>query len=558
MILLFAHSIFCLGIWNARDGYSEETGNVASAFQSVRSGQSASSLYVRLIALTLEHVTPDPVQAVTWMKYFSSLLATVSLFLVLSCFSDRLRKGAILISCFVWIASSLNAPFSQTTSLSLFTLALMLFALYPLLGGSSVVRLICFFALGWCAASLRPEYHIPLALVAAVVAIRLLGHAVKWVQARFAVSWYWTAATAAMLLLATAAMLCIKPPSSLRHRLVAMDQYALLGLSQCYADFYSRTHPHETLSSMVEYQPLINRVFDKPTGFLDALRHNPREAARYFFRNASDNLFRNAPRAFLANYRERSHVTGSKWVRQLVQLIMICGAVAGSLLWHQAWRSRKQWSVPISAVSAVRHDMRRRIVLLSFLAAASGPATVLLVGTPRYFLPFAPLFYLGFGFCVHWLLQFAESCKQATRIADLRSTKPAQLEALVVVALAFLLCRPNFLLQRPNYMIDALRHIAPLVQRPPRIAAWWAQPAVVFAFEGHAEPISTWDGITQYDIQTGRIDILVIEWNLRSTKCWAEQRQFFEDFERQPERFGFTKITDVPTGGCGIYFRRNP
>jgi hypothetical protein len=127
LLILVAHTTFSLGIWNARDGYEEETTNVKAAYQVLDSHRPSSSIYIDLIALALRYVTPDPVAALTVMKYLSSLLATISLYLALNCFSVSLRRGAVVFACLVWIASSLDAPYLQSTSLSLFSLAVMFF-----------------------------------------------------------------------------------------------------------------------------------------------------------------------------------------------------------------------------------------------------------------------------------------------------------------------------------------------------------------------------------------------------------------------------------------------
>jgi hypothetical protein len=79
LLILLAHTIFSLGIWNARDGYGEDTGDTMEAFQVLQTHHPVSSLYIDLIALTLKFFTPDPVTALTFMKYLSSLMATMAI-----------------------------------------------------------------------------------------------------------------------------------------------------------------------------------------------------------------------------------------------------------------------------------------------------------------------------------------------------------------------------------------------------------------------------------------------------------------------------------------------
>ena len=90
-VVLIAHSLFSIGIWNARDGYGEETSPVINATSVLQGQRSDPSLYVNLIALTLRYLTADPVGALTFVKYLSSLLATIALCLTLNCFTPLLR-----------------------------------------------------------------------------------------------------------------------------------------------------------------------------------------------------------------------------------------------------------------------------------------------------------------------------------------------------------------------------------------------------------------------------------------------------------------------------------
>ncbi len=578
VLVLFAHTVFCLGIWNAREGYGEDTVNVTRAFREIQLHQPDSSIYVGLIAATLRFITPEPVQALTWLKYLSSLLATVSVYLALRCFSDVLRTGAILIACFVWIASSLNAPFLQSTSLSLFTFAVMLFAICCLLRGTSLLSLAGFFVLGWVAASLRPEYYVSLVLVAVVLLGVAIRHAAKRIEARFDIRPYWTGGFAATLLIAGGAALWLNPGVFAPQR-AQLGRYAFFGFSQCYADFYHCTHPEEAFSPMTEYRAIVDRMFRKPSGLWEAVKNNPREAMRYFSYNTADNLRRHAPQALLGNYREYSEEKGSRHLGRGIRWLLIPGALLGGIRLYRAWRrGREPGGRAFALLARIFHaDCRRRrqeakptltpsdspphvgayrsrrIGLLFVLAAASLPATVLLVGTPRYFLPWVPLFYLAVAFCVDSLLRAGDwrgtSCPQSASPAF-----PGAFQIAAVLVSAIVLCRPNYLVPRPNYEIDSLHRLKDCVQAPPRIAAWWADPAVVLGFHGQAISTSVRDGIHQADIENRQIDILVIDWNLRSTKCWADQREFFENFERQPERYGYKKLTGGPTGRFDFYY----
>jgi hypothetical protein len=70
-----------------------------------------------------------------------------------------------------------------------------------------------------------------------------------------------------------------------------------------------------------------------------------------------------------------------------------------------------------------------------------------------------------------------------------------------------------------------------------------------------AEALNSEQGIHASDIENGKVDILLIESAFRITSVWAKERDFFEHFEREPERFGFKKLTGYDTGEFAIYYR---
>ena len=84
-----------------------------------------------------------------------------------------------------------------------------------------------------------------------------------------------------------------------------------------------------------------------------------------------------------------------------------------------------------------------------------------------------------------------------------------------------------------------------------------AESAAVLALYGNAKPISLWDGIRREDVVDVKIDILLIDQDFRNSKTWSNQRDFFEQFERHPESWGFRKAKVVLPNGLKIYFRPN-
>ena len=90
------------------------------------------------------------------------------------------------------------------------------------------------------------------------------------------------------------------------------------------------------------------------------------------------------------------------------------------------------------------------------------------------------------------------------------------------------------------------------------IAAWWAGPYVVLGLGTKAESVQSAHGIHASDIENKQVDILLIDPAFRITAAWAKDRQFFESFEREPQRFGFNKLTGYDTGDFSIYYQPKP
>ncbi|HTD87595.1 MAG TPA: hypothetical protein VK850_13540, partial [Candidatus Binatia bacterium] len=282
--MLAAHSLFFFGIWNARENYGEETNNVWNAFQVLRTHKPSASIYVDAMALVLRFVTPDPLAAATFMRYFSSVLATIALWFALRPFSGVIRQSALLSACLAFTASAFNAPFVHSTSISLFTFAIMLLGVHCLLVRVSPWLIVGFGVLGLLASAMRPEFCLPLCLGLALMAAQ------AWRRLQPPVR-KWCAFSAVAVVLMMAIVVLIKPPAPLKKAAAYLDQYALLGLGQCYAGFYLQEHPTESFDPATEYHIVLKRVFGDPTGFSGAAKNNPGEVARYLVLNTARNLF---------------------------------------------------------------------------------------------------------------------------------------------------------------------------------------------------------------------------------------------------------------------------
>lgn len=543
LLVIIANCIFSLGIWNAQDGYGEDTGPVLTAIRCLRTQTASDNLYVNGFAFLLSGATPDPVNAAVLMRFISSLLGSVSLYLVLSCFSKYLSRGAILFASFVWTASCLNAPAIQSTSLSSFSFGIMMMGVYCLLYSWSAGGVIGFYLLGLTAASLRPEYMAPILLVTLLFAVMAILKSTAYLELFLGVPRARSRRAVLLLSVVTLIAMLVFPSSKLRAKMEYCDSYLLFSFSQCYSDFYRREHPKEIFDAMTEYKWLIDRDFGHPKTFVTLLRNNPFEAGRYFFLNAVRNIHR-VPRALLI-VRDEGKGAINKRLYNIVMGVLVCGGLLGIIRARRCYLdARAEKTKPggsgVAAFSQGENVLFRKILILLMLASASSVSIFLLVDSPRYWITMAPIVYLALACAVDCLF---------------KQLRLARFEYLITT-LAFVgFCSPNFIIPHPNFEFRALQHIAPLVKSHPVIGAWWALPDCVYGFNSDAQDVSISDGIKAEDIAAGRFDILLIDGNFRATETWARQHEFFENLMADPGRYGFKKVTDVPTGRFDILFR---
>ena len=532
LLIVIAHTVFSMGIWNARDGYGEDTGIFLTAYSGHESLHHGRTIYGGLASFFLTGITSDPVLAATLLKYLSSLLATVAMYLTLSRFAAFLRPGAIILATLAWISCSLDAPYLQSTWYSLFTFGVMLFGVHFLLRRESPGNLIAFFCLGFLAASMRPEYYLPVVLITLI----LLG---TWIGMLRGKSRLWIPGGLLLLAIAGTAIISARPPAWVARKVSLCNSYLLFGFGQCYADYYHRTHPWETFSPMTEYKEILATQFGNPSTLGEAIKHNPKDALGYFWHNSLGNL--GAIPGVLLNFRDNREIPSPGAPCWTVIAILATGGLLG---FFRLYQNRGKWKDALENTAgslAIPNSAVRKILFLVMLAAASMVSILVLVGTPRYFITIAPLFYLALAFCADLIL---------------KSFRLVRYEPLIIAAACIVFCSPNYLVPRPNHEFDAIRCVIPYVRTNPLIAAWWADPDVAFGFRGNARAISTGNPLLQEEVTNGSVDILMIDGNFRSTKVWADHRDYYEDLERQPEKFGFKKLTGVNAGRFDIYYRQ--
>ena len=340
LVVLVAHSVFCLGIWNARDGGNEDTVSVHGAYAILKAHRPSVSLYQDAIATVLLWLTRDPIAAITFVKYLSSLFATGALYIALNAFSSRIGKEARILACCIWMASSLDAPYLQSTSLSLFAFAIMLIAVDFILVRETAAGVFGFYVFGILAGVLRPEYYLPVGIVSIILAGRGLAFLAKMIESRCGFPRYCTIGCGICLGTIIGIVLCLNPPERIRREAGHLNRYALLGLGQCYADFYHRHHPETPLNPMTEYKEILDETFKNPTGFCEAVENNPPEAFRYFGLNSARNLLWNTPAALIDRYREQTARYHHGVLYWAVRVLLISSVIT-ALLRIREFRAKK-------------------------------------------------------------------------------------------------------------------------------------------------------------------------------------------------------------------------
>jgi hypothetical protein len=558
LLVVFAFCLFSIGIWNARDGFGEDTSSFITAYSYIDSNAKSAlpssdaprprasspetaaalegNLLLMILTAMLNNGCDDPLLAALLLRILSSFLASIAVYFILSSFSPRLSVGAVLFASFAWIASAINAPFYLSTSTSTFAFAIMGFGICFLLRSSSLPSIVGFYGFSLLAIGMRPEYRQPVILITVILIGRFAWRLSDYLNERWKTPPWKTKFVFFALALVCGTLVIGRTKGSASSRY--MDQYMLIGLGQCYADYYHRQHPDSVYESMTEYQELLDKTFNNPTGFFDAIKKNPAEMLRYLCHNGFNNLSQIPNEMFRVRARWASH---GKWPSKLVLLVLAGGilatirVIAGA---ESRERIRRKWGSITNS-----HSDFWKIVYLCVLGTTPIISILLLVPSPRYWIALVPILYVILAFCVE---------------ISQRRLRLSRYEHVLVMISLLAFCTPNFLLPRPNYRVSALRHLAPHIRSKPTIGALWANPDCIFGFCGNAIPISVNDGIYEKDIIAGRFDVLIIDPYFRGTRTWNTQQDFFVSFEREPGKYGFRKLTEVPTGIASIFYRENP
>ncbi len=512
-----------VGVWRGGVPFDDESSHILTSLL-VLKGQHTTNLYSLCYAALLGTIAPDPMDAYLVMRAAASVASTLGLFWVLRAFRN-LRWTAIVISCLVWSCSSLCTPPTQNGNVCLFSLALMLPALGCVLRRPNSLNLIVFSIASFWTSQVRPEYLAPMialpigGIVFHVLRRRRLQEQVN--QGTTTVTRRWAITLAVGTLVGSIPLAAhFREPTKTRF-----NDYLLLGLGQCYAAFYHERHPKDLFMPFTEYQPILDRVFGHPRSLTEAAANNPRELGRYLAVNGAIN-FTKIPRVMFSNR--------NKIYNAIILTLLFLGGGLGirtALL-------RRQDGVPLC--SQVSTDDAWRVLLLLLFASASSCAIVLLIPLARYWITWAPFFYLALAWCVHNILDI-----WSRRLPE-KSVLP-----LAIAVFGF----PVFFGVKSNRgLIDSIRVAESGVDHPPVVAGVWSLPISTFAFRDHAVSTYLGAGLTIDELRGGRCDVLVMD-GLMETQFGVENRAFLMQLTTFPMKTGYRLLPEVAQYGQTIYVR---
>lgn len=513
LILICSVCLISFGIWNADVPLGDEGGYISEAFMLHSSGQCTINLYKLSYVAIFKYLTTDPMNAHYLCRFFTSLFSVVFMYLFLRNFKFLTNEFSLILSCVFWAITRLNIPETQFGNINLFTLNLVFPAVILMMRKFSIERAFLLVISLLLAAQIRTEYYATLFIILCwfsyIFYKRGRGESLGFIPGLRVI-------TMALLLALTLATISLN-----RTQSPNFDKYLLLGLSQCYTSLHSKFHPEEKMSTMVEYSDLVDRVFDHPTGFIDATIKNPKEVAKYLIINGGINSAILLPgllrhRAFPGT--EKYGKKGEMLQISLILLILFSVTVSGVLK-----AKSKMSKIVLNCIGAIG-GIGNLIVLLS-LCSASLVSIFLLIPDPRYWISFVPLLFLW----IAWSLNF---------IFNRIRNSPVNIALFAI--LITLMSMPMFLNKDTNSsMILKMRESREKSEVNPKVAGLYPIATAFFAFKDKCQVVCVGE-LKIADFKDRRYDFVIADKYLRDSRYWNENSIFMDDFEMNPEKHGYS------------------
>lgn len=561
MIILLAVAVSRTnyGIWDADIPFGDDAVYIDQAFQLSEKNQISSSLYLNTYILVFKYVSADPIIAHYCVRYLSSLLSVIALFLLLSSLSFISELGAFVMAL-LWSLNLLNSPLIQFVNINLFVFALVCFAGYLWLSNGRYSR---FASIGILLVAIIMRYEYSLLLF--FLALQQL--------------WVWRSqsefknhsrrqliklcsAVSFVLIILTVFALNPNLGSRTFQHFPDLNSYFFLGFTQHYSVYTVSGDATLRLDPYTEYDLLINERFPGATDFFSAVRINSGEVIRYLSGNLMSNLTRLhyvlpshgilLPSGLVTNGLTGRFGTGefvSKkfaaypilWLEQALSVMFI----AGGALWLLARNFRN---------FKVRHLIANDdAVFIIGMAAVASVSFILHMPDPRYWIMTIPLVYWGAAALT------SKYCHPGSYRAALGL---ALLFSLVIVNPVF-----TSTMNRAPYtnkdVALALREKLSSKPEPTtmKVLGYYPKPLLTFAAIGRGEFTDNIEVIrtSSYEklIRAKTYDLVIIDNSLKNTWQYNKEQLFFEKMLQDPAEYGYEILlkTEKNDGPVWIFQR---
>lgn len=527
-LLIIVSGVFLIsfGIWNAGLPLGDEAGFIESAKQLASGGKYTSNLYV-LAYILIFKFCPDPVSAHYICRFCASLLSTVLIYFLLKSMKFAKSEPVILLVCIFWANCHLNIPYVQYGNINIFTLNIALIGIIYLIRNHSLSAfLLCFTCFVWCA-KIRPEYWLAVFLLSSYFTYLYLHEILK--TDRLKIISYLKHAFLAIMILLFSIMIISTDKSVPRN----FDKYLLQCFSQCYTHMYAKMNPDVKLNIMMEYSTIIDEVFDKPTGFIDAAMKNPAEIVRYFAVNGCVNSILLVPSLF-----QHRRIIPYKGVSEMLEIFLVLAIpiFISLLAIIKAFKSVRSFGMggifhmqlsdianrfPLRPFLTSRMDM----ALLVILSAVSIVSIFLQIPDSRYWATCIPLSLLWMCWGYSWLFS---------------KIKPVHLQFAIFAILMIYMSRPMFLNLKSNkIVVEKIReHNSKFKIDIPSVVGHTAFGTYAFK-EFRALSVNY---LTPDSFEKGCFDFFIFDQVIANSIFWENNKKLLSDFISNPGKFGYSMI----------------
>jgi len=572
ILIVLAVMLMSFGIWHAPLPFGDEGGYINDAIVLNNSHQLSINPYIDFYKFILAFINSDPVHAHYISRLIVSLVSALGMWLLLDSFNLLRSNCAKLITIAFWISSYAVTPKAQFGNVSLFTFDLILIGIIPLLRKQDISRILFFLTMLLWACQIRTEYYISFTLAilyftgwgvfnclktkeggpllmrgkhSCVPCHSLLAKAgppnrglepqpsgvarnprsVEKEPQRdnheminkngYREAFSWTAAISALLFAVSISLIAYDRNKTEKY----IEHDSLLIFGQHYASYYVRVHKDAGVSAMAEYKTVLNKMFNTPKSVPEALKNNPAEAIQFLANNFARNciivvpaLLRHRPLFIPEKYGKM----GESVEIALILAILSIGAFMG--LKSTGFKRTADY-----LVSLMKNSKLHIMILLSFSMTI---ALVMLIPDTRYYLPIAPIIFIGIAFLVQILI---EKLRFKMKIA--------------ATSIIFLwLCHPYFIVQANDHeIVFNMREQAKKIQHEPVIAGLTPASISTFAF-GISFKILPENEFSMQSIRDGSCDFIVVNKYFRESSFWLKDKEGFVKFEKNPDEYGYALL----------------